>query len=499
MNPSNPPSASSPPERHSRFFRWPGARRVLIVAAWCVTLPVLFVVEENWRGERAWHAFKKEMAASGETLELADLVPPPAADAENFAMTPFLAPLFDYRLPTRAGEVIAWRDTNAFHRVEAFGRSVIPNLSELPALDTSTAESERRGAAQENLQKLAECNPVLEELRAATRRPRSRFHIHYDELPGSALQHLALLKRLVLLMKARAQAELALDQPAQALDDIRLAFHTLDASKDEPILISQLVRIACLQLLLPTIQQGLATHQWNESQLAALEARLASFDFLAAYKLAIRGERVCINRALDRHRLEAALWEVMEEQQPSRPPWVARLIPSGWFYRNMIVMDRLIQELVLSPVDTAGRRVHADAARRLDQTMQGRVGAITPYTVLARLLVDLASPMREATLRKFARAQSQADQAAAVCALERYRLAHGQYPETLTALVPALLHAVPQDILTGKPLIYRPTGTGGFMLYSVGWNLTDESGLIAMTKERTPRPDLAQGDWVWGR
>jgi hypothetical protein len=51
-------------------------------------------------------------------------------------------------------------------------------------------------------------------------------------------------------------------------------------------------------------------------------------------------------------------------------------------------------------------------------------------------------------------------QAAVQCALtalavERYRLAHGQWPRDLGLLVPAYLHAVPKDPYNGEPQRFR--------------------------------------------
>ena len=60
-------------------------------------------------------------------------------------------------------------------------------------------------------------------------------------------------------------------------------------------------------------------------------------------------------------------------------------------------------------------------------------------------------------------------------AVERYRLAHGRYPETLDALVPEFLDAVPEDPFDGKPLRYQARANG-FVVYSVGHDLADNGG-----------------------
>jgi len=62
-----------------------------------------------------------------------------------------------------------------------------------------------------------------------------------------------------------------------------------DSIHTEPFLISHLVRIAILQNALQPVWEGLAEHRWSEEQLVALDMELAKLDFLADYKLGMRG------------------------------------------------------------------------------------------------------------------------------------------------------------------------------------------------------------------
>ena len=80
--------------------------------------------------------------------------------------------------------------------------------------------------------------------------------------------------------------------------------------------------------------------------------------------------------------------------------------------------------------------------------------------------------------------QSSIHLALVACALERHRLAHGTYPETLDALVPRFIGRLPHDIIGGQPLKYRPGPGDRFTLYSVGWDEKDDGG----------KPG---DDWVW--
>lgn len=82
-------------------------------------------------------------------------------------------------------------------------------------------------------------------------------------------------------------------------------------------------------------------------------------------------------------------------------------------------------------------------------------------------------------------------------ALERHRLRHGSYPESLAALVPDVLHEVPVDFQDAKPLRYRREANGEFLLWSVGKNGVDDGGNgnpTGVPPGTRPKPPL---DIVW--
>ena len=114
-----------------------------------------------------------------------------------------------------------------------------------------------------------------------------------------------------------------------------------------------------------------------------------------------------------------------------------------------------------------------------------------PYDVFSKMMLPALTRFAD----KCARAQCSADLARIACALERYRLANGQFPETLDALAPKFMESLPHDLINGQPLKYRRTDDGQFVLYSVGWNETDDGGTVGLTK--SGNPDWQQGDWVW--
>ena len=61
--------------------------------------------------------------------------------------------------------------------------------------------------------------------------------------------------------------------------------------------------------------------------------------------------------------------------------------------------------------------------------------------------------------------------------IERYRLAHGQLPESLDQLAAEFTAELPNDPFTGKAMIYHHDDAG-YRIYSVGDNLKDDGGTV---------------------
>jgi hypothetical protein len=120
-----------------------------------------------------------------------------------------------------------------------------------------------------------------------------------------------------------------------------------------------------------------------------------------------------------------------------------------------------------------------------------------PYTALQHIFL---SPFKnwlfdkDVGANRFAFGQESADLARVAIALERYRMAHGKYPESLDALVPQFIDKLPRDVIGGGPLKYHFTNDG-FVLYSIGWNEKDDGGTPALMKNNFLDSD--DGDWVW--
>src|SRR5438445_8387038 len=241
-----------------------------------------------------------------------------------------------------------------------------------------------------------------------------------------------------------------------------------DSVKEEPFLITYLERIGSLNIASQPIWEGLAEHRWSGEQLQELQTRLEQYHWLADLKRPLAAEQAAGVLTVDLLAMKkyrpSDLWG-----NPGGGKVVGLIIPRGWFYREQINYCRLYDNQLAGTFDAVKARVFPrqvdSRAHELEGEISGgRLGkglnAILHHRVIAAMLL----PALGKVSLKAAMSQTAADQAALGCALERFRLANGQYPEKVDALVPRLMDKVRHDGISGEPLKYHRANTGQFLL-----------------------------------
>jgi hypothetical protein len=496
-------------------------QRILFGLFCLVLLSFFAVLVMNMSDKGGLNRFERQWEAKGEHFDFASFIPKPAPDAQNFALTPIVASSYEEMLDKNGHEIVP-RRTNIVNRLgmELYGNNSLlhyptnggnwamgtkTDLKTLQlyyrALAAKTNEFpvalQAQSPAADVLLALSKYDEPVEELRQAAALPYSRFPLSYDKerLFDILLPHLAALKKCSQVLQLRAVAELQNGQSDKALTDVKLLLRLVDSIRTEPILISHLVRIALLNLALQPVWEGLADHKWSDAQLTELNQELAKLDFLADYEFSMRGERAMSMAEIEYLRRTRNFNWASDNDNPT--PVVVQaayhLVPNSVFYQNELAIARGHQEWLL-PVADVGRHTVSPAMTRLAATnLDMEFSHWSPNNLLARLML----PALTRTPQKFAYAQSALDMARVACALERCRLAQGEYPESLDALSPRLIETVPHDVIGGQPLKYRRTDNGKFALYSVGWNGTDDGGTVVSRKPSKLTIDYDNGDWVW--
>jgi hypothetical protein len=499
-----------------RFF-W--SKGFLKFVLWTITLIILFYAEEDWRGARMWAATKTKWEARGESFDYNHLIPPPVPDDQNLAAIPlfrmepdpedkgYLGPLnlrraLRQNLPSNA---------RALPSMGGWNKGTFPDFEKI---DRGIADAYKNNfhaapAPSDPLIQLETLYPFMADLRTASAtRPFCRFALDYTSQPPYARPLNLITLRLTAARVLSLHAVLALHehQPDLALADIETLLKLASGIAREPMLVSGLVACGMSTMAEQVIAIGLALHAWNDAQLAGIEEALGPFDSLADYQLAMRGELAGFSVPMldyfKTFRTDIGRFFGLSDQ-PGHPPVhpqinVFAFWPGGWLDQNKSQSaDALLNSL--SFVDPRRHRVFPqqgeevlDHARRSRQAWDG----IAPWKIFSSINLG---PILRASVN-FAQAQVRLDQCRIACALERYRLAHGVYPGSLDDLAPAFLPEVPHDVINGEPYRYRLKPDGTFLLYSVGWNQTDEGGLVVTSLPSSADPDDSpqkHGDWVW--
>ncbi len=486
-----------------RFFRavfsWRTLRRLLLTGVGLVTLIVLFFMEEWWRGQRDWEAYKHEQEVQGVKFDRAAFAPSPVPDDQNFVRTPLLNALYSrgsyHSLESeKVDKLVA--------RLKLDLKSGWLNSLDWPParpIDLKTWQAALH--TPDILGALQPLSPELDEITAASRRPYAQFHNSIDYWPWIPF---GVLRQLVQLYYVRALAELDQGDAVHAAEDIETILRLTNLLKES----YSTGAIWMSRWAVTGIWAGLAAHQWSDRQLAAFQTEFQKLDFIASERRGMEMDRARITELTEKSPDPArfwptfyalfgleqfgvaehfpVLWPLMEffgaEDYRSEPGFG---LPRGWMLQNLVNYNRGMAT-ALEFFDPARHRIDVAKIEQDDKAAKDwRPG---PYDFLYKF----AAEYRDSVAHSVARAQTTVDEARVACALERYRLANGQFPETLAALVPQFLDKVPPDVIGGEPLKYRREGGGQYLLYSVGWNGQDDGGKIVPGGSAP-----VQGDWVW--
>jgi hypothetical protein len=470
------------------FWSWGFLKFVLFT----ITIIVLLYVEEDWRGARTWAATKTKWEARGESFDPSSYIPRPIPDAENLAALPIFKVESD---PTAPGIQSPVKLQDALDE-EKHGGS-------LPRID-KTPDEIRVGLAKvfaqafpqasppaEPLAQLEALYPIIPEIRqAAATRPDCRFNQDYATQPPM-FRGIGLIVapiKLAKLLSLHAVVAMEENQPEVAMDDIRIELRLAAGVGRDPRLVAGLVDIGITAIARGVIDNLLKQHAWSDAQLIELDRDLGRIDFLSQFQFTMRGEIITetipnfdyIKATATRSRAGLLMYGI----------W-----PGGWLDLDKSRMvDFLFREVKC--VDVSSRRVFPEVIRKLEDETD-RAEELPWRLAPWNLFFTISAPTFTRAAIKFANMQVHLDEDRVVCALERYRLAHGAYPASLDVLAPAYLAVVPPDIMNGQPFHYKLHPDGTFLLYSVGWNLSDEGGKVGQGNDSTGQSHYAEGDWPW--
>ncbi len=410
----------------------------VIVLIPCVRLLTLFVRARG--GQAELERQLERIRSRGEPAAFERLAPPPVPEEENAA--PGLVRALELLDADRASEPEGWE--------ECLKGPFEPQHATLTVLDLHV---EAMALARE-----------------ALKRPHCQFDFDYSAATDTEFPHLAATRHLARLFAAQALLHAHTGQPQQAMQDLEYLFSLLRATEAHPLLIPKLVGLAIAGLGLDALQEIERTAPLPETSRRRLMDLLGRFDFHGEFAHAMLGERLLARVMLPSYRQELSSWRRS----------IARYLQRRDEAKVLALMTELVEASRL-PSHKLRTALESMKSKTLDRD----------YPYFSAVTGLLLPPLGTAHLRHI-ETDARCRTSRISLALELHRSNHARYPDTLDALVPEFLPELPPDPFTGEPFVYRRRADGqGFIVYSVGENLTDDGGV---EDEKSGKDDI-----VWER
>jgi hypothetical protein len=380
-------------------------------------------------------------------------------------------------LPTSPAELDQYYEpvapsNNAALLVQAAVRSYVLPQSDLdPSRIPLPASSEKllpelRGAVASHVDRN---KAALDELHAIAEFTESRYPIDLTKGPSTLLPHLAEIKGLAQLLKFEAIHHSASGQRDLAVGALQSGFGLARTLRNEPLLISELVRIASVAIILDALERVVTEHQLTEQELKGLRDALQD-----AEADSTRGSF----RAMVGERASGIAFFTM------RPSELVQLGNSGGAARSSGLLfqqfafgaqrllglrDRDLKiylELMEGFANAVTNQLPEALAKtdklttEMDLRMQSGFGRLA---ILSRMLL----PAFNKAVAKEAALVTRLRCADLALAVEEFRLAHsGALPNTVVELGSEFLRHLPRDVAVGQPLQYERRPTVGYRISS---------------------------------
>lgn len=435
-------------------------RQILLAVVVVVTLAALFVVEENWRGDRAWTEFKRNMQARGEPLDFKEFQHAPVPDEQNFFKAPMLSRVLYERRDDADRQKILHES-----RLTTFVFGLVKSGRDLPAFAKRLrevgliSEGSNGSAGEEILRAMHPLQPLLDDIRQAARtRPLALREPNPGAFTGLIDPNTVWM--LGQALAVRAWAEIEVGGAADAYADIVAMQCLANAlSTDPTTLLNLMIGTAIHSLASRVISEGLNEQIWTDETLAAFQQGVIEFKPLLRLRNAMRMERAQVLTAFDQSAARSG------SHDTGAPFWLFY----GWRQQNKLAFCQDLDGKIMSAFTIEPPRIFLNAPQR-SETRSSVFQS--PYRWLARFTLG----NYENIFRELAKSADRLTLCSAAWAIERHRLVKGAYPQTLDKLVPQFMKSTPSGIIDGQAARYTPMEEASYKLWFVGPNGTDDGG-----------------------
>jgi hypothetical protein len=301
--------------------------------------------------------------------------------------------------------------------------------------------------------------------------PRSRYPVDFSFGMQTPLPHLTWLKNLAEVEQYRAELSLMAGDTSETVRAISAIVRLAGTLENEPILISQLVRLRIRQMAVASIERSLNL-SLNFTQTTNLTTQITQAAKIQCLARALIGERAGFapyfrTSPSDDPRIYPPKKDQEEDSgNVLRPKDWGMLKLVGYYDMDLgqflFVMDKVIPLADLCPPANLEVDVHFAKAAAVSKRKGRNLSALIFSNCVRAAAREnkCIAHLRLATI---------------ALALEQFRNQNGRLPEKLVELTPAFLAEVPEDPFTGTELLYHRLPKG-YVVYSVGHDLVDNGG-----------------------
>jgi hypothetical protein len=316
---------------------------------------------------------------------------------------------------------------------------------------------------------LSQQTSALETFRDVARRSgTARFPVDFTAGIATLLPQAQSMRPAARVLSLQFYVDLHRGRTSDAVECLLGQLALAGALDQEPILISQLVRIAIVSVAAHHVQHLLGMPDVSDADLVRLQQALRKLECQSCLKHAMAGERaigysVCVDAWLSDG--STTMTPAQARQLSSRSP-------------KRVADAAKILELNLRITEAAEKSLFA--ALQAGAEAEAEMAALRAglWNRISYAMTMLVSPAYRQALTAFARMSAKRDFTDAALAAELFRRRQGRWPETLDELVPDFLPRVPLDAFTDQPLKMTSTADE-FKVYSVGSDGKDDNGNLS--------------------
>jgi hypothetical protein len=270
---------------------------------------------------------------------------------------------------------------------------------------------------------------------------------------------------------------------AEALVWYDAALRVSDHVTSEPTLVAQAQGCYMQQATLRSLKAMLPALRVRGSASAALDDTIGSIDLRGSFRQMARADRtlgVSIFDDLNRHDRDVRpLMDLLMVGPRYAEPWFAPL---------RALDERTYLSLMGAYIRVTDRPYHL--AKPWLEKKRWDLEDSSLFLPVSRTLPPMVGLMAETRDRTIA----DLDLCRIALALKACAYQNHRYPATLAELQKTIKWTIPQDPFSGKDYVYRRQGQG-FIVYSLGQNMTDENGLPERDAKGHDRRE--KSDIVW--